>query len=379
MKGRVLTQTTYLNSLNQIDELKNMPAVRRKRLDEVEEKYNFRSNSYYQSLIDWNDPKDPIRRIVVPHEDELVEWGQFDPSGEASYAVVPGLEHKYGDTALLLANDVCGALCRFCFRKRLFMDGNKEVTRDLSEAFAYILNNPQINNVLVTGGDPLLLSTQRLRQIIEELRSIDHVRVIRIGSKLLAFNPYRILDDPELVDLFRSCRTPDNRLYFMAHFNHPRELTAQAKKAILLLQQSGVFVMNQTPLIRGVNDNPQVLSELLNTLVAMGVHPYYIFQCRPTRGNFAYTVPVEEAYRNFLAAQRNCSGLARRVRFSMSHKTGKIEVVGLGADHIFFRYHRAADSVNEGRIIVALRNPEGYWFDDFEEVGLTEYSEALNF
>jgi L-lysine 2,3-aminomutase len=124
--------------------------------------------------------------------------------------------------------------------------------------------------------------------------------------------------------------------------------------------------MNQTPLIRGVNDHPDTLSELFNTLSFIGATPYYLFQCRPTKGNAAYTVPIEEGYRIFADALRQCSGLARRCRFAMSHLTGKVEVAGLSEDQIFFRYHRPADPGQDpGEIIACDRNPQGFWLEDY--------------
>lgn len=361
----------YITSIDQIPELKQLSEQQRLDLKAVEKRYAFRTNGYYQSLIDWEDPGDPIRRIIIPSPDELEPWGNLDASGESLYARAPGLEHKYADTAILLVSDVCGALCRFCFRKRLFMDDNQEVTRDVSAGLAYIRRHPEINNVLVTGGDPLLLSTPKLGEIIGKLRAIEHVRIIRIGSKMPAFNPFRILEDPGLLEMFRTHSKPDRRIYLMAQFNHPRELTPEARRALDMVRQSGVTIMNQTPMIRGVNDDPAVLAELFNELSYLGIAPYYVFQCRPTEGNAAYTVPIEVGYGIFTEALKHCSGLARRCRYAMSHATGKVEVAGLTDKQIFFRYHRPADPDRSlADLLVCSRNPEAYWLDDYEEMDL---------
>lgn len=363
-----MSHRKYITSIDQIPELNRLEEHQRQKLKAVEKRYAFRSNGYYQSLIDWDDPTDPIRRIVIPSVDELQPWGELDASGESLYAKAPGLEHKYADTAVLLVSDVCGALCRFCFRKRLFMDDNQEVARDVSAGLAYIRKHAEINNVLVTGGDPLLLSTRKLSEIMKQLRTIEHVRIIRIGSKMPAFNPFRILEDPDLLKMFKTHSHPNQRIYLMAQFNHPRELTTEARRALDLVQQSGVTVMHQTPMIRGVNDSADVLTELFNELSYMGVAPYYVFQCRPTEGNAAYTVPIEEGYAIFTEALKNCSGLARRCRYTLSHATGKIEVAGLTDDHVFFRYHRPADpQQNLGELLVFPRNPEAFWLDDYTE------------
>lgn len=359
----------YITSIDQIPELENLSDKQRQNLKAVEKRYAFRTNGYYQSLIDWEDPLDPIRRIVIPSSDELQPWGELDASGESLYSRAAGLEHKYTDTAVLLVSDVCGALCRFCFRKRLFMEDNQEVARDVSDGLTYIRKHPEINNVLVTGGDPLLLSTRRLTQIVEQLRAIDHVRIIRIGSKMPAFNPFRILEDPALLQMLKTHSRPERRIYLMAQFNHPRELTAEARRAIRMLQQNGVCVMHQTPMIRGVNDAPRVLAKLFNELSYLGVAPYYVFQCRPTEGNAAYTVPVEEGYAIFAKALQAGSGLARRCRYVMSHATGKIEVAGMSEEQIFFRYHRAADPDRSlADLLACTRNPNAYWLDDYAEI-----------
>ncbi|HXV13121.1 MAG TPA: KamA family radical SAM protein [Candidatus Krumholzibacteria bacterium] len=352
----------YITRLEQVPQLND---AERERLQPVHDAFVFRTNDYYQSLIDWNDPDDPIRRIVMPDTTELEPWGRLDASNEADYTRVPGLEHKYRSTALLLVNDVCGAYCRFCFRKRLFMDDNDEVVRDVSQGIAYIREHREITNVLLTGGDPLLMSTRLLRSVIEPLRAVEHVQIIRIGSKMPAFNPFRILDDPSLCEMLREFSTPAKRIYVMCHFNHPRELTDEAIEGLARLQEAGVITVNQTPLIAGVNDDPMVLAELFRKCSFVGMPPYYVFQCRPTLGNRGYTVPVERGYQIVEAAKARVSGLAKRARFVMSHETGKIEVIALTSELVVFKYHRAADDADSGRVMVYGRNPDATWFDDY--------------
>ena len=274
----------------------------------------------------------------MPDVEELNEWGELDASNEEKYTKVHGLEHKYTSTALLLVNEVCAAYCRFCFRKRLFMNENDEVTKDISQGLEYIKNNKEINNVLLTGGDPLILSTSKLEPIIQQLREIDHVKIIRIGTKVPAFNPFRIINDPSLLEMFRKYSTAQKKIYIMAHFNHPRELTSQAIEGLTTLMDSGVTLVNQTPMVKGVNDDPDVLAELFSKLSFIGVPPYYVFLCRPTLGNETYSVPVEKGYEIFEKSRIRCSGLAKRARLVMSHESGKIEVVGMTDDQIFFKY-----------------------------------------
>lgn len=357
-------KTKYLTKLEQIPQLSESE---REDMQKVNDKFVFRTNDYYQSLIDWDDPKDPIKRIIMPDVEELNEWGQLDASNEEKYTKVHGLEHKYTSTALLLVNEVCAAYCRFCFRKRLFMNENDEVTKDISEGLEYIKNTKEINNVLLTGGDPMILSTSKLEPIIKQLREIDHVKIIRIGTKVPAFNPFRILNDPSLLEMFRKYSTSEKKIYVMAHFNHPRELTPQAIEGLNALMDAGVTLVNQTPLLKGINDNPDVLAELFSKLSFIGVPPYYVFLCRPTLGNETYSVPVEKGYEIFEKARIRCSGLAKRARLVMSHESGKIEVVGMTEDQIFFKYARAANEEDNARFLAFYRNPDAVWFDDYKE------------
>ena len=365
----------YLTKLAQIPQLSE---AERSDLEKVNEQFVFRTNDYYQSLIDWNDPDDPIRRIVMPDIQELDDWGQLDASNEEKYTKVKGLEHKYTSTALLLVNEVCAAYCRFCFRKRLFMDENDEVTKDITEGLEYIREHKEITNVLLTGGDPMIMSTSKLEPIIKQIREIDHVKIIRIGTKIPAFNPYKITDDPSLHEMIRTYSTDEKKIYIMAHFNHPRELTEIAVKGLNMLMQSGAIVVNQTPLIKGVNDDPDILAELFNRLSFMGVPPYYVFLCRPTLGNEPFAIPVEDGYEIFEAARNKCSGLAKRARLVMSHETGKVEMVGMSGGQVFFKYNRSANVENNARFLVFESNPDAYWFDDYEEAFMElsgEYSE----
>lgn len=356
-----MSRVSYKRNILKIGQI---PLGKRRRLSSVAERYAFRANDYYLGLIDWKDPNDPIRRIVIPQEGELEAGGRLDASGEAVNYVAPGCQHKYADTALLMVNEVCGANCRFCFRKRLFMQGNEEVRIDPAPGLEYIRKTPSITNVLLTGGDPLLLSTRRLGRIIEELRKIEHVRIIRIGSKMPAFNPYRILDDPELLELLDRNSGPRGRIYVMAHFNHPRELTPVARQALDALHRAGVMLVNQTPLLRGINSDPDVLAELIAELSWMGVPPYYFFQCRPTVGNKPFEMPIVEGWKILTEAMTKVSGLARRARLAMSHSSGKVEVPVITDDMIVCRYHRARRPEDDGRVMLFRRDDQAYWLDD---------------
>ncbi len=332
-------------------------------LKQVTETYVFRVNDYYLSLIDWSDPDDPIRKIVIPTESELVEYGRWDASDEETNYVAAGCQHKYGTTALLLVSEVCGAYCRYCFRKRLFREDVKEASSDVAEGIAYIANTPEINNVLLTGGDPLALSTRRLRQIIEQLREIDHVKIIRIGSKMPVFNPMRIYEDRELLDIIREYSTEEKRIYIMAHINHPRELTDEAKRGFRALHDAGAIIVNQTPVLRGINDDPAVLGELLDKLSWAGITPYYFFVNRPVAGNRSFVLTLEEVYRIVEQAKARTSGLGKRVRLCMSHTSGKIEILAVENGKAYLKYHQSRDD-ECGKFMILDCPKDAAWFDD---------------
>ena len=354
--------------VRRLDKVAEIPEDVRARLQPVTEEYVFRANDYYLGLIDWNDPEDPIRQLIIPREEELNQGGRLDASNEESVTVARGVQHKYVDTVLLLCNEVCGAYCRYCFRKRLFMDDNDEVTNDISAGLAYIADHPEVSNVLLTGGDPLLMSTRRLVEIFDALRGIDHVRIIRIGSKMPAFDPWRVQRDEALQAAFRKYSTPEQRIYLMAHFDHPRELTPEAIAGIDTCIRNGVICVNQCPLIRGVNDDPYTLAEMYETLSFIGCPPYYLFQGRPTAGNEPYEVPIVEGWQILQKALRIGSGLARRARFVMSHETGKVEILGVDDDRIYLRYHQAKDPDDLSRFFVCKRDDHAYWLDQLDPV-----------
>jgi KamA family protein len=336
----------------------------RESLRAVVDKYPFRASDYYLRLIDWSDPNDPIRQLIVPHPDELTDWGKLDASNENSVTVADGVQHKYPDTVLLLCSGMCGAFCRFCFRKRLFMDISSRAPADIRQGLRYVARHPEVTNVLLTGGDPLLLSTRRLVKIIRALRQIPHVRIFRLGSKMPAFNPFRILEDDELLDAFSTYSTPEKRIYLMTHFDHPRELAPPAAACIDACLRSGVICANQCPLLRGINDDPKVLGELYARLSFLGCPPYYLFQGRPTAGNVAYTVPIVEGWHILQDAMALGSGLARRARFCMSHERGKLEILAVDDRFIYMRYHQAKDPRNLGRFLKYHRDDHALWLDE---------------
>ena len=361
---------TYITDIRQIPFFQTMPESEQEILIKVTNRFPFRASKHYLSLIDWNNPKDPIKRIIFPDPRELEASGSPDPSLEKHYTVQNGLQHKYPQTALLLLSDVCGGICRFCFRKRLFMDCKRQTVRDYMPALEYVRDHPEVTDVLLTGGDPLILSTARIKEVIRQIMEIKHVGIIRIGTKMPVYNPFRITGDQELISLVREVSGGGKKIYIMAHINHPGEISSESVRAIRMFQQAGAAVVNQTPVIEGVNDDQATMADLFRRLSFMGVSPYYVFQCRPTIGNYIYSVPVERSFRIFQNAFKKCSGLAKRARFIMSHSSGKVEVVGLTKENIFMRYHQAANPGDYDKFLVSRSNPHARWLDDYEPVYL---------
>lgn len=355
-----MQKVKYITDISKIDKLTDSE---KEKLRQISDTFAFRVNDYYLSLIDWDNPDDPLRKLVIPGKNELQEYGRWDASDEDANYVVPGCQHKYSTTALLMVSEVCGAYCRYCFRKRLFRNDVNEAAADLSPAFDYISSHTEINNVLLTGGDSLILSTTKLTAIIERLRSIKHVKVIRLGSKLPVFNPMRIYEDEKLLNLIRANSTEDKRIYIMAHINHPNEITAEAQRGFKALHDAGAIVVNQTPILKSINDNPAVLGELLDRLSWAGVTPYYFFVNRPVAGNRDFTLPLEQVYNIVEKAKARTSGLGKRVRLSMSHSSGKIEILAIQDGKAYLKYHQS--KYNEyGKFMILDCPKDAEWFDD---------------
>jgi lysine 2,3-aminomutase len=372
-------QQTHRTSavLRSLAHIKGLSPQTLQQLEPVTKLFEFRISRYYADLIDWTNPQDPLRQIVSPHISEIDSELDIDASHEVDNTPVHGVQHKYRTTALLLVNDVCASYCRFCFRKRFTLSTStdnhiipagqqdhydKETTFDVQEGIAYIAQHPEIDNVLLTGGDPLMLSASRLEHILKLLSEIPHVQIIRMGSKVPAFDPERISD--ELLDTLARYSTPNHRIYLMLHFNHPRELTQLVYQKVEAMLSRGLILCNQTPLLRGVNDTPETLVALQKDLASIGVVPYYIFHCRPTYGNNRFMISIQEGLQIVNAARVQLSGLARRFRYVGSHTTGKIEIVGQLHDQIVLRYHEAKHTEDENALLTWPVDRPVFWFDD---------------
>jgi KamA family protein len=369
-ENRMNWQAELQKSISTLGQLKKhvhlSPAVE-KQLAQVIERHPMRITPYYASLINWSDPDDPIMRMAVPNTAETDLSGSYDTSGEAQSTKMPGLQHKYSETALILATSRCPMYCRYCFRKRLVGLPTEEVLRRFADAARYIEVNEEITNVLITGGDPLLLSTAVLDKMLKRLSAIPHLEFIRIGSRSPVTFPVRITSDDELVRMLGTYTRADKRLYVVTQYNHPAETTRESIRAVARLMKAGLRFINQTVLLRGVNDNARTLAELQAKLTARGIHPYYVFQCRPVkRVKRFFQIPLEEGYRIVEAAKSVLPGPSKVFRYVMSHRTGKVEVLAIIGDEIYFKYHQARDRRNLGGSFKCKLKPGAAWLDDLE-------------
>ncbi len=275
------------NSITNSRDLANELTCNKTDIDAVSRQYPFRIPPYYLKLIKNNGLS--LLRQAVPDILELNDTlGMEDPLGEENLSPVPNLVHKYPDRALFLVCSECAMYCRFCTRKRKVGTKNMVITsQTINQGIEYLENNPAIREVLVSGGDPLLLSDDRLETILQRLKSIPSVEVIRIGTRVPCTLPMRIT--PALVAMLKKFHP----LYVNTHFNHPAEITPEAELACTMLVNAGIPVGCQTVLLRGVNDHHRVMKELLLKLLRMRVKPYYLFQMDLTRGTGHFRTSID--------------------------------------------------------------------------------------
>jgi lysine 2,3-aminomutase len=262
---------------------------------------------YYLGLVDRHDPNCPIRRQVVPRQDEAhhTHGDMRDPLGEEAHEVAPELIQRYPDRALLLVSDRCAVYCRFCTRSRMVGYGGGPRSLDkLKPALDYLAEHPEVRDVILSGGDPLVMKTERLVGLVEAVRSIPSVETIRLATRVPVVLPQRIL--PELLDALR----PHHPLWVMTHFNHPRELSVESFRALEDLANAGFPVMNHTVLLAGVNDDAALLSELFRGLVRHRARPYYLLQADPVRGTGHLRTPLARGVAIMDELQGRLSGIA---------------------------------------------------------------------
>ncbi|WP_329199407.1 MULTISPECIES: KamA family radical SAM protein [unclassified Streptomyces] len=400
--------------LDEIADRHGLPADIRETVRLVSMVLPFRVNEYVlRQLIDWDRiPADPMFQLVFPQKGMLTEQNERDlallsadpaskaalrtlvqqirgrlnphPSGQKELNVptrdgaeIPGLQHKYRETVLYFPSQgqTCHSYCTYCFRWAQFV-GDADLrfaAPDPSGLISYLGAHPDAGDVLVTGGDPMVMSTERLRSHLEPLLAVDTVRTIRIGTKSVAYWPQRFVTDPDADDvlrLFERVVASGRNLAVMAHFSHPRELSTDlARRAVARIKSTGALVYCQAPLIARVNDDADVWSEMWRAELALGAVPYYMFVERDTGPYDYFRVPLARAAEIFRDAYRTLPGLARTVRGPvMSATPGKVAVDGVveTAEGRFLQLHmvQAREPALVGRPFLAHYDPDAAWLDE---------------
>ena len=287
-----------------------VPPAAAARLDEVAARYALALTPTLRDLIDSADPADPIARQFVPDEAELVErpGERADPIGDEAHSPVPGIVHRYPDRALLKLLHVCPVYCRFCFRRSVVGPGEAAMLPpdDVERALAYLAETPTIWEVILTGGDPLMLSPRRMRDVMLQLAAMPHVRIVRLHTRVPIADPERVT--PALVEaLGASGKT----VYVGLHANHPRELAAKARAAIAMLDAAGIALVSQTVLLAGVNDDVETLTALMRALVEAKVRPYYLHHGDLAPGTGHFRVDLAHGRALVAALRGRVSGLCQ--------------------------------------------------------------------
>lgn len=428
-----------------IPQIKTIPERVKKDMEIVASVLPFKSNSYVvNELIDWeNFEQDPIFKLTFPVREMLseehfqlieqaldskIELNQFKslcnkislelnphPAGQLEMNIpvldgrkIDGIQHKYSETVLFFPaqGQTCHAYCTFCFRWPQFsgIEGMKIASKQSNDLSEYLKAHKEVTNLLLTGGDPLVMKTKILEGYIEPLLApeFDHIHTIRIGSKALAYWPYRFLtdtDSKDLLRLFERVTKSGKHLALMAHFNHPVELSTKAvKQAIRLIRSTGVEIRTQSPILKHINDSARAWAKMWRQQVALGCSPYYMFMARDTGAKQYFDVSLENAYNIFREAYSKVSGLARTARGPvMSAAPGKVHMVGVSevsgkkvfvlqfiqgrqADWVkrpfFAEYNADASWLNE--LKPAFGEEKFFWQDDFEEMTRIRLANAIH-
>jgi lysine 2,3-aminomutase len=300
---------------------------------------------YFASLIDPDNPLDPIRRQILPTAGEILPFtGEMEDSlSEDAHSPVPGLVHRYPDRVLMLVTTQCASYCRYCTRSRIVGDPTQSFTsKDFEAQLAYLRATPQVRDVLLSGGDPLTLAPKVLERLLTALREIPHIEIVRIGSRVPVFMPQRITDDLcELLQRFHP-------LWLNIHVNHPNEITAELAEACDKLTRAGIPLGNQAVLLAGVNDDPHIQRKLVHDLVRIRVRPYYLYQCDLVHGAGHFRTPIGKGIEIIESLRGHTSGFA--VPTFVVDAPGGGGKIPLSPNYIL--------SYSDNKVV--LRNYEGY-------------------
>jgi lysine 2,3-aminomutase len=346
------------NRIETVDELKEYIHLGKKELDGIMRclsTLRMAITPYYMTLIKSDDHEDPIRKQAIPtiHETITSHEDMRDPLHEEGDSPVPGLTHRYPDRALLLITDQCSMYCRHCTRRRFAGQNDCSLPHSqVDNAIRYIANTPQIRDVVISGGDPLLLSDLKLEEILIKLRKIPHVEVIRIGSRTPVVLPQRITQ--ELCDMLKKYHP----IWLNTHFNHPNEITEKSKKACEMLSFAGIPLGNQSVLLAGVNDCVHVMKKLVHELVKIRVRPYYIYQCDLSVGLSHFRTSVAKGIEIIEALRGHTSGFCVPTYVvDAPGGGGKIPVM---PDYVVSCGHQKTILRNFEGVITCYNEPENY-------------------
>lgn len=300
-------QQKRIKSMEQLEKVVNVVPDERETFEKTSEMFNMGITPYYASLMDKDDPNCPIRLQSVPNKGEMtiLSTEMEDPLAEEKYMPVPGITHRYPDRVLFYTTHNCPVYCRHCTRKRKVSDPSSAAqTKQLEEGLKYISEHTEVRDVVISGGDPLSNSDDRLEYILSRLRAMDHIQVFRLGTRNLVTLPQRITDS------FAQMLSKYHPVYVHTHFNHPKECTQEAFDACARLANAGCLINNQMVLLKGVNDDPKIVMELNHKLLMMRVRPYYIFQCDQSQGISHFRTPIETGIKIIESLRGWTSGMA---------------------------------------------------------------------
>ena len=372
-------QKELKNNITSVDILKEyieLTDVEEKTLKEVAEKHPMNIPKYYLSLIDENNSIDPIRKLSIPDADELVVDGSMgettkDPYGDDKHNKGNGILHKYPYTALIVATDYCSMYCRHCFRKAIVGLPNDKTVENFQNALEYIKEHKEITNIVISGGDPLLISTPRLIKMLDGLLEIDHINYVRIGTRTPVVYPMRFFDE-ELMEYLKEFNKKKT-LYIPTHFNHVNEITPIAQKAVLKIREAGITVNNQAVFLKDINDTVKDIQDLMNGLVRIGINPYYLYQCMPvSRVRHHFQIPLKQGIDIVDQAKEQLDGYAKRFKFIMGHDIGKIEICGRIGDKLFLKqiHSRPEEPHKASQMKIMKLTDNAGWLDDMDEINL---------
>lgn len=317
----------FKNRITTISQLEKVIRLSDKEKQDIEfclNKFRMAITPYYASLMDPKDPNCPIRKQAVPSikETQILSYEMADPLDEDRDSPVKNIVHRYPDRVLFLVTRMCSMYCRHCTRRRTVGEEDFSITdEEIEEAVDYIAKNEQIRDVLISGGDPLTLGDAKLEKIIAKLRSIDHVEIIRIGTRVPVVMPMRIT--PELLTMLKKYQP----IWINTHFNHPKEITKDSIKACTDIVDAGIPLGNQSVLLKGINDRIEIMKELLLKLVKMRVRPYYLYQCDLSQGLGHFRTDVETGVEIMKSLTGNISGFAvPKFVIDSPHGGGKIPI-----------------------------------------------------